>query len=155
MRDPELDGALRGVRLLLLAMAGGVLAFLAVAIFLVRSGEGLAPGAVPAGALPAVGVAVLVMLLTAPVVQRSLARVGDPGATPPERISRWRVAAIVGAAVREGAGLLGIVAGLLAGSPLWIGLLGGAAVVSLLLALPGGDELEADLRRAGVRSAGR
>lgn len=147
--EVDLHGALRTTRILVLAMAAGVLLFLAGAVLLLRSGSGIGDGgALPAGALPGVGIAVLVMLLTAPVVQRTLSTV-PAGAPAGEVVARWRTAVIVGSAVREGAGLVGIVAGLLAGSALWVLVLGGSSILSLLLALPRGEELESDLRRRG------
>lgn len=146
----DLDRALRTTRILVLAMAVGVVVFLVGALVLLRSGSGIGGGALPTGALPGVGIAVLVMLLTAPVVQRTLAT-APPGSAPPEALARWRTGVIVGSAVREGAGFLGIVAGLLAGSAPWMLALGGASILSLLLALPRGEELEADLRRREVQ----
>jgi hypothetical protein len=145
--EAGLEGSIRTTRILVLAMVGGVMLFLLVALVLIQTGSGVAGGgSIPVAALPAVGFAVLVMLLTAPVVQRTLSTV-PAGAPAGEAVGRWRTGVIVGSAVREGAGLLGIVAGLLAGSALWVLVLGGASILSLLLALPRGEELEADLRR--------
>lgn len=143
----DLARALRTTRILVLAMTVGVALVLVGALVLLRSGRDLVSGeTLPAGALPGVGIAVLVMLLTAPVVQRTLGS-APPGSAPPDALGRWRTGVIVGSAVREGAGFLGIVAGLMAGSAPWMLALGGASILSLLLALPRGEELEADLRR--------
>lgn len=143
----EVSRVIRTGRILVLAMAGGVAVFTVVATVLVAGGTLGASGTIPSPLLLGVGFGVLIMLLTAPLVRRAILEAGPP--PPAELPRRWLTALIVGSAVREGAGLLGIVLGLLAGSVPFIVGMGSAAVAALLLALPRGEELEAAVRRSG------
>lgn len=152
----EVARVVRTGRTIVLAMAAGVALFTVVASVLV-AGEmaGGLPGPGSEGGteggwtvmLLGVGIAILVMLLTAPVVRRTVQESGPP--TPAQLPNRWLTALIVASAVREGAGLLGIVLGLLAGSVTFIVGAGAVTVLAFLLALPRGEELEDALRRSG------
>lgn len=133
-------------RTIVLAMAGGIALFTVVATVLVAGGSMGAAGTLPSTLLVGVGIAVLVMLGTAPMVRRVLMESGSPA--PPELPRRWFTSLLVASAVREGAGLLGIVLGLLAGSVPFIVGMGAASVASMLLAFPRGDELDAAIRRS-------
>ena len=142
----EMDRVLRVGRLIVLAMILGISTFAVVATVLLAGGA-VEGGLVPPGILPLVAGAVLILLFTAPIVRRVVWESAQPAveALP----QRWLTALLVASAVREGAGLLGIVLGMLAGSTVWIIALGGAAVAALALTFPRGEELESEIRRRG------
>jgi hypothetical protein len=145
----EVARVVRTGRTIVLAMVAGIALFTVVASVLVAgemAGEGLS-GRASGPLLIAVGVAIFVMFLTAPVVRRAVQEQGSP---PPDRLpQRWLTALLVASAVREGAGLMGIVLGLLAGSVPFVLGAGVATVAAFLLAFPRGEELEAAVRRGG------
>jgi hypothetical protein len=142
----EMDRVLRVGRLIVLAMVLGISAFAVVATVL-QAGGAVEEGLVPPGILPLVAGAVLILLFTAPIVRRAVWESAQPAVE--ELPQRWLTALIVASAVREGAGLLGIVLGMLAGSSFWIIALGGAAVAAMALTFPRGEELESEIRRRG------
>jgi len=144
----EMDRVLRVGRLIVLAMVMGISTFAVVATVL-QAGGAVEGGLVPPGILPLVAGAVLILLFTAPIVRRVVWESAQP---PLEELpQRWLTALLVASAVREGAGLLGIVLGMLAGSTFWILAMGGAAVASLALTFPRGEELESEIRHRGAR----
>lgn len=153
----EVARVVRTGRTIILAMTGGIALFTVVASVLVAGemaggiplpvSEGGTDGAGWNPVLIAVGVAIFVMLLTAPVVRRAVQESGSP--SPAELPNRWLTALLVASAVREGAGLLGIVLGLLAGSVTFIVGAGAVTVLAFLLSFPRGEELEATVRRSG------
>lgn len=142
---PDFEATRRKLRFLVLAMAVGVLLFAGVAVWLVAGGALGTPEPLPPGIVGMVAVGVLVMLLVSPVVERKLAAV-PAGSDAALRLRRWSTATIVGSALREGAGLLGVALASMAGSIPWVLAFGGISAGAILLAFPKGEEVEAALR---------
>lgn len=137
--------ALRSVRVVCVALMGGVVVLGAVVTVLLASGfEPLAPG-IKGLLLPVTAGYVLLSLVAAPLLESALRKV-PASADRAEALGRFSTAVIVGMALREGAALLAVVAGLLTGDLAWG--LGLAAVVllAMVLALPSDRKLQDSLR---------
>ena len=78
----------------------------------------------------------------------------DPDGSPAEIAGRYRAGAIVAFAVREGAGLIGILASLLVGAPNWVLGYGGATLLVMAFGWPSAAELRARLRPVGTTGPG-
>jgi F0F1-type ATP synthase membrane subunit c/vacuolar-type H+-ATPase subunit K len=79
-------------------------------------------------------------VVASPFVERAM----ESGTRPrgPKAIARaWQTEKIVGLAIRESAGLLGITVALLIGSPRWSILFGAATIVAMVMARPNRGEL--------------
>jgi F0F1-type ATP synthase membrane subunit c/vacuolar-type H+-ATPase subunit K len=81
-------------------------------------------------------------IAAAPVVEQAV-RKNATTRTPAEIARAWSTEKIVGLAIKEGAGLLGITVALLMGSGTWAVLFGAAAVGSMFLAAPEKADLTA------------
>lgn len=128
-----------------LAMLIGVGSYAGVAAYLTTAGP-FAPGTV---GLPRVLLWISVgylaaVVAAAPVVEGAVRRQAT-STTPPDLARAWQTEKVVGLAVRESGGLLGITVSLLMGSGRWAILFGAATVVSMFLAKPRSEELAARL----------
>lgn len=145
--DSTADGRIRTAQTLVAALATGVLTFTGFVVGVVAMGT--MPPAADAGmaSLPMYGAPVAAILLAlAPMVRR---RIIDSGAVTDRSttVARWFTATIVSMALREGAGLLGVVLSLLAGSATWAVVFGVASVGAMVLSWPRGNDLRERLRR--------
>ena len=133
------------------ALAGGVAAFAAVVTWFFLDGQApLSPGGLPEVALlVAVGLAAA-LFAAAPVVERRL-REAPPDASMSDVAARFQTATVAGFALREGAGLFGLVVALLSGTLSWALGFAAASVAAMALAWPKRADLEARLRKAAAR----
>lgn len=133
------------------ALVLGVVALAGVAAWLFVQGTApLAAGAVPPLALWIIAGVAASLFVVAPVLERSL-REAPRGASPSEVAARYQTGTMVGFAVREAPGLMGVVVSLLVGSLVWAAGFALASVVAMTLAWPRRDDLVARLRRASAR----
>ena len=97
-----------------------------------------------------------VFLLSLPLAPLLRGKVDPPEAdgSPAEIAGRYRAGVIVAFAVREGAGLIGILASLLVGAPNWVLGYGGATLLVMALGWPRAAELRARFRRVGTPEPG-
>lgn len=146
MAEPKwFDERFRVLHIIVGSLILGVVLFAAVAAWLITSGtfaDFISP--IP---LEAVGVGVVALIFLAPVLAGK-AKEAPPDADRDTVFMQFQTGTIVGMAVREGAGLMGGVLALLAGSLPWLVGLAGASVLSMVLAWPKRDELEERLGRA-------
>ncbi len=126
---------LTALRVICLAMIVGVVILGAVGAVLVRTGT-VRPEAFPAAGTWSLAGVALLQLLLAPVLERRIAAGGGAASAAADRARRAVGGKIVGFALREAAGILGVVLGLLTGELRWILGLGGLAVATMLLAFP-------------------
>lgn len=142
------DGASlhRQLQVMTLALLSGMLLFGAVVAGLSLSG---ATAPAPAQPLLRIGAAVagLLLLVTAQVVGPLMSRTTAHATAPEVARSLW-TGVVVAMALREGAGLLGGVVGFVTGDLLVMTALLVAAVVTMLLGVPGREEIERRLRNA-------
>lgn len=129
------------------ALAAAVVVYAVVAWLVVETfgGETLA-GGLPAP-LPGVLVAVAAgLLLLAPVVERRIFAPARPGVGAAARAAdpaeRYRLAKLVGFALREAAAVIGLVVGLTTGEPLWTWAIAGGTLLLMALAWPRVTDLE-------------
>lgn len=147
MTQPEIrDEQLRTLQTIVGSLVLGVGLFAGVAVYLIRSGTFGETGALIA--LEAVGVVVVVLLLTAPLVASRL-KDAPAGADRDTVYQRFQTGTIVGMALREGAGLMGGILAMLSGSLPWLLGLTGVSMLAMILAWPRRDDLEERLRQVG------
>lgn len=155
--DPQRSAAdpLAQAQVLAAALASAVVIYAVVAWVVVEFvGGGALAGGLPApvpGALVAVAAGVL---LAAPVVERrifaparSAAGEAEGAADPAER---YRLAKLVGFALREAAAVIGLVVGLTTGEPRWTWAICAGTLLLMALAWP----RAADLERPGAAGVG-
>lgn len=132
------------------ALAAAVVIYAVVAWLVVDFlGGGALAGGLPAP-LPGVLVAVAAgVLLVAPVVERRIFAPARPGVAEAEGAAdpaeRYRLAKLVGFALREAAAVIGLVVGLTTGEPRWTWAIAGGTLLLMALAWP----RAADLERSG------
>ncbi len=131
-----------------LGMMVGVAVCAAVAIFLVRSGAFTPLTGSTAQAIRYGAVGVVFLGLAIASAQGRRRRQVDRGSEELATLKAYAVSVILPQALREGVGLIGIMAGLLSGSESWIVIFAAASVTSLILGRPRMGDLEAMLRRA-------
>jgi hypothetical protein len=130
------------------ALASAVAVYAVVAWVVVGFlGGGALAGGLPAP-LPGVLVAAAaVMLLAAPVVERRIfaAAAGRPGLGEAEvggdPAERYRLAKLIGFALREAAAVVGLVVGLTTGEPRWTWAISGGTLLLMALAWPRASDL--------------
>ena len=147
MYEPdEITAITRRLRVIWLALLLIVVIFAGAVRYMLHSG-GLsgAPTFSRAG-LTYIAVMVALALLSAPLLRRKVEAV-PPGATAVQVVQRWQAGWIVGQAVKEAVGMVGLVIGLLARSPAWALGFAIASVGSMLLTPPWEHELRLRLRR--------
>ena len=145
----ELSERIRQLRIVWFALMMSVAAFAGVVWFLLRSdglelGHTLSRGALTYGAI------VTVMILPLAQIVRRKVQAVPPRATAEEVTRRWRAGWIVGQALREVVGILGLTLALLAGSITWVWAFAAASLVSMLLSPPWEHELRTRLHRAAA-----
>lgn len=131
------------------ALASAVVIYAVVAWLIVELlGGGALAGGLPAP-LPGVLVALAaVMLLAAPVVERRVVRsarpgVGEEAAGAAGLAERYRLAKLVGFAMREAAAVVGLVVGLTTGEPRWTWGISAGTLLLMALAWPRAADLAA------------
>jgi len=137
----------RIVQVLAGALMSGVAILAGVAYFIVSSGiwEPMDPAVGTVLLYAGVGVMV-VGLLMAP---RLGSRLGNSLNSLPEDevVQRYAASIVVPQAVREGVGIVGVMAGMFAGSPIWILIFAAASIGSQAVAFPRSGDLEGRLKR--------
>lgn len=146
MNGNEVEKRVRQLQIIVGAMAGGVFLYTIVAAALVMGGIMGGDGAFGNIVPPLTALVVVLLLALAPVVRRRMLESGRAADTD-EVVQRWGNATIVGHALREGAGLLGVTIGLVTGSVAWILGLGVVSLTAMLLGWPRGDEVQQHVRR--------
>ena len=145
----EVSGQIRQLRIVWFALMMSIAAFAGVAGFLLRSG-GLEIGQTLPRAALTYGAIVTVLILPLAQIVRRKVQAAPPRAAAEEVARRWQAGWIVGQALREVVGILGLTLALLAGSITWVWAFALASLGSMLLSPPWEHELRARLRRATV-----
>ena len=140
----------RGLRIICGSLVGGLVFFAAVSIAFIAMGTFTESPLLPAGLLPIVWLGTLPMAFGArPVTERlSEPRAGED---PDDFAQRWTSAVIIGMALREGTGLLGVVLSLAAASMTWTAVFAATGVAFMVFEWPQKDGPAERLRRAELR----
>lgn len=143
----EVSGRIQQLRVVWVALLMSVAAFAGVVGFILRRG-GLDVGqSIPREVLTYGAVVIVLIIPLARIAQRKVEAV-PPRATADEVARRWQAGWIVGQALREAVGIVGLTLALLAGSIPWVWGFAAASLGSMLLAPPWEHELRVRLRRA-------
>ena len=139
----QIESTVRTTRLIWLALMAGVATYAGVTWYLTSARVMALGGAgVPRVLLWVALGYMIASIAAAPVVEQAV-RKNATTRTPAEIARAWSTEKIVGLAIKEGAGLLGITVALLMGSGTWAVLFGAAAVGSMFLAAPEKADLTA------------
>ena len=149
----ELSGRIRRLRVVWFALMMIVAAFATVVGFLLRSdwvgfGQTLSRGTLTYGAI------VTALILPLAQIARRKIQAVPPQATPEEVTRRWQAGWLVGQALREVVGILGLTLALLAGSIPWVWAFAAASLGSMMLSPPWEHELRIRLRQVAVETSG-
>lgn len=144
MEDESLliERELRILQIIVYGITLSLVVYVGIALFLVRQGT-VGPMTTPT-ILPWVLAAVAISTLAAAgtVVKTIMARVRTVE-TASERLTAYRSAVIVGAAMRESVGVIGLFATLITHNLLWVGVLSALAALAILTNLPTRSALRA------------
>ena len=145
----ELSERIRQLRIVWFALMMSVAVFASGVGFLLRS-DGLELGQTLSRGVLTYGAIVVVLILPLAQIVRRKVQAVPPRATAEEVVRRWQTGWIVGQALREVVGILGLTLALLAGSITWVWAFAAASLVSMLLSPPWEHELRTRLRRAAT-----
>jgi len=143
----ELNERIRQLRIVWFALMMSVAVFASGVGFLIRS-DGLELGQTVSRGTLIYGAIVTVLILPLAQIIRRKVQAVPPRATPEEVVRRWQTGWIVGQALREVVGILGLTIALLAGSITWVWAFAAASLVSMFLSPPWEHEIRTRLRRA-------
>jgi hypothetical protein len=130
----------RVLRIVWLALMGGVVMFALVAYVLLTVMDLRMPG-LPPIVLRVVGPSAVVMMAGALMVRRKLLGTIPADSQGDERLARYNAAVIISLALIEGPGLLIIVLSLVSNAPGWIPAGAAVTVLMMVLARPRREEL--------------
>ncbi len=151
MLEEDAKRALLSVRVLGVALMGGIVVFAVVVAFLLTRPDYTPAAARAAGQLlPLAGFLTVASLFSAPFMENTIRRIPD-GSSREQALSRFQTAAIVGFGVREGAALFALMVSLLTGQLNWGLGLAGLALLGMILAIPGETAVREYLKNAGRR----
>ena len=136
-----IDQRLKTLQIIVLAAIMSLVAYVGIAFLLIRQ-DVVQPMAIPTILPPVLGAVAVSILLAANFIVKGLIDKARNLSPPTERLGRYQAAAVVGIALRESAGVIGLVLTLLTGSLLWVGLLSGLSAVAILTNVPTRSILE-------------
>ena len=145
----ELSERIRQLRIVWFALMMSVAVLASGVGFLIRS-DGLELGQTVSRGTLIYGAIVTVLILPLAQIIRRKVQAVPPRATAEEVARRWQTGWIVGQALREVVGILGLTLALLAGSITWVWAFAAASLVSMLLSPPWEHDLRIRLRRAAA-----
>ncbi|HZD06018.1 MAG TPA: hypothetical protein VE173_14000 [Longimicrobiales bacterium] len=149
MSDPAwIEQRMRTVQIIVLALVLGVVMFTGVAVAMIVAGLMSSGGELfGPGFLGFVALVVAVLLVLAPLLRRRVLESGESPQDEDAVLDRWMTATVVGMAVREGAGLMGVALALVSGSIPWTLIFGLASAAAMVLGWPRAEEVRERIRR--------
>lgn len=131
----EIEQSMRVTQIIAAAIMGSIVVYMAIATVVGPTTE-----APDADHLHTLAMAFLVLsvgsLLAARVIFRSRLRAARDGATPIERLQRYRMAVILAFALRETVAIYGLVLSFATGDPRWVFGFGLAALATMAMGFP-------------------
>lgn len=144
---PPIGQRLKTLQIIVMAAVTSLVIYVGIAFFLIRQGA-FQPTVIPTILPPVLSAVAVSILLVAGFIVTGLidkARIINPAS---ERFGPYQTAVIIGMALRESAGIIGLVLTLLTGSLLWVCLLSALGAFAILTNFPTRSALENLLRDA-------
>ncbi len=143
--DPEMtlliEQRLKTLQIIIMAGIMSLMAYVGISIMLIRQ-EAIEPMAMPSNLLPILAGFAVSTLLTASLIVKGMIAKARRITPPADRLGPYQAAMIVGVALRESTGVIGLVLTLLTGNLLWVCLLSGLAAFAILSNSPTRAALE-------------
>ncbi len=143
--DPKIqiliEQRLKTLQLIIMAAVMSLVAYVGIAFMLI-SQEAIEPMSIPSTLLPILGGFAVSILFTASLIVKAMIGKARRIMPPADRLGPYQAAMIVGVALRESAGVIGLVLTLLTGSLLWVCLLSALAAFAILSNFPTRSALE-------------
>ena len=136
-----IEQRLKTLQLIVGAIMMSMVAYVGIAFMLTRQ-QIIEPMSIPPLLPPVLAAVAVSTLMGAGFIVKNMTQKARTMGTPVERIQRYQGAMILGAALRESAGIIGLVLSLLTGSLVWVGLLSALAAFSILTNFPSRSALE-------------
>lgn len=130
---------MRQLRMIWMALMGGVASYTAVVFVLVSLGT-LALGSLPANIVNAAAGGVLVYMALGVAIRRTMLARLPPDGDDESRLTHYRSAVLIPLALMESGGLVIITLGMLSSSPTWVLAGGGAALAMMWMSRPNATE---------------
>jgi len=143
----EISRRVRPLRTIWLAMIAGVAVFTVVVLFLIGSQAVTPIPVLRAGAGSTLAIVLVIGLIGANYVRKIVEKT-PPSATRSQVAEKWRAGWLVGQAIKEAIGMLGLVLALLVGASSWAMAFGVASAASMIMTPPWEAELRQRLQYA-------
>ncbi len=132
---------LKTLQIIVMVAIMSLVAYVGMA-FMLTSQEAIEPMAIPSTLLPILAGFAVSTLFTASLIVKAMTGKASRIMSPADRLGPYQAAMIVGVALRESAGVMGLVLTLLTGNLLWVSLLSGLAAIAILSNFPTQSALE-------------
>jgi F0F1-type ATP synthase membrane subunit c/vacuolar-type H+-ATPase subunit K len=143
----EITARVRPLRTIWLSMIFGVVLFTAVVMVLINQAVVTPIPVLRAGAGSTIAILLVLGLIGAQFVRKMIEKT-PPSATRTQVATRWQTGWLVGQAIKEAIGMLGLVLALLTGAGPWAMAFGIASAASMVMTPPWEAELHQRLQRA-------
>lgn len=145
--DPLIGQRLKTLQAIVMAAVMSLVAYVGIAFFLIRQ-EAIEPMTLPTILPPVLSAVAVSTLLIAGFIVKGLIDKAQLINPPIDRFGPYQAAVVVGVALRESAGIIGLVLTLLTGSLLWVCLLSALGTFAILSNFPTRSALENLIRDA-------
>ncbi len=143
--DPKIrsliEQRLKTLQIIVMVAIMSLVAYVGIAFMLIRQ-EAIEPMAMPSNLLPILAGFAVSTLFTASLIVKAMIAKARRITAPTDRLGPYQAAMIVGVALRESTGVIGLVLTLLTGNLLWVCLLSGLAAIAILTDFPTRSALE-------------
>src|SRR3954464_15134078 len=152
-RGDEITARVRKLRTIWLALMFGVALWFLIVWFLIKRHLFEPPAGLNLNLLGTLAIGVALLLLLAPVMRRRLERF--PRTAGPDVIAqRWQLGWLVGQALKEAVGFIGLAISLLAGATTWAFAFAMISIVSMAMTPPWDHEVRLRIHRAEEERGG-
>jgi F0F1-type ATP synthase membrane subunit c/vacuolar-type H+-ATPase subunit K len=143
--NPEMtsliEQRLKTLQIIIMVAIMSLVTYVGIAFMLIRQ-EAIESTAIPSNLLPILAGFAVSTLFTASLIVKGMIAKARRIMPPTDRLGPYQAAMIVGVALRESAGVIGLVLTLLTGNLLWVSLLSALAAFAILSNFPTRSALE-------------